>query len=314
MTAAPIATDRVIHWRGGRYLCRLVTPQTETARQPVLVLSGGLQNRLSWARLERSLGTQHTLLIPDLPQANPSERPQARLTWKDLTDAALEAPTQLGFEHFAALGVSSGYPIAYRLAQQHPDRVSDLLVFGASLQPGPGLTALLQEGLQRQAASSLRRDEEPGPVTTSTEGTRPRLRHQESVEKLVNLLTNQEAARHTFTIRAAARVLRNQLADSPLDPLVAYVADRGHLLLDSPLPQGGIDQVRTLVGVGEHDNVTTVEDNRSVASTIRDATFVIMKHTDHLMHMERDSDFAELITRFLHQHPLSVADTHSVRL
>lgn len=41
---------------------------------------------------------------------------------------------------------------------------------------------------------------------------------------------------------------------------------------------------------------------------------MIMKHTDHLMHMERDSDFAELITRFLHQHPLSVADTHSVRI
>ncbi|MFH9069051.1 alpha/beta fold hydrolase [Streptomyces alboflavus] len=279
----------------------MTLPRTAPASVPVLVLGGGLQNRHSWSRLERHLGHRHPLLIPELPPA----RCRSDLTWDDLTDAALRATDHLGIGHFATLGVSSGYPVAYRLAQQHPERLTALLLFGASPRPGPRLTALIHEGIRRQAptASPVPLREAAGDPHGAAAGQR------ESAEQLVDVLTNPQAGSGCLMIRAAARVLLRQLADSDQDPLVRYVTDRGHLLLDQPLPEGGIEHVRALVGVGEHDTITTIDDNRAVARTIGDATLAVMKHADHLLHMERDADFADLIGRFLHQQPLTTRDT-----
>ncbi|MEU9046206.1 MULTISPECIES: alpha/beta hydrolase [unclassified Kitasatospora] len=339
MTAPPrtvTVQDHAIAWRGTTYPCRLVTPCTADHAVPVLVLGGGLQDRHSWARLERHLADRHPLLIPDLPSAGPpgggAVGPDGRrhpdLSWDDLTDAALRAPDHLGIERFATLGVSSGYPIAYRLAQDHPARVTHLMIFGAAPRPGARLTALIHEGLRREADSRQgHRDRHvdrhvdqaalQGPCAGRT--ARPRTlaapaSHREAAEQLVGLLTNPRAGRRVLMIRAAARVLLNQLTSSAQDPLVRYVRDRGHLLLDGLLPPGGIRRTPALVGVGEHDTITTVADNRAVAGTITDVTFAVMEDADHLLHMERDRDFADLIGRFLHQQPLTTPGTTALRL
>ncbi|MEU6483660.1 alpha/beta hydrolase [Streptomyces sp. NPDC046887] len=289
------ADDRFIAWRGRDFPCRVLHPLDTPASVPLLVLGGGLQDRRSWARLERRLGHRHPLVIPDLPPARTPRRAGDHsggdhLGWDDLTDAALHAADQTGPGHFAVLGVSSGYPVAYRLAQRHPERLTHLLLFGAAPRPGPRLRTLIHEGLAREAAPG------PGP-------------HREAAGRLVDLLTNPRAGADRLMIRAAARMLRNQLTASPRDPLARYVADRGHLLLNDPLPAGGVTGVRALVGVGAHDSVTTVEDNRAVAATIEHATLAVMRDADHLLHMERDADFADLIGRFLHRRPLTTPGT-----
>ncbi|ARZ65940.1 hypothetical protein SMD11_0274 [Streptomyces albireticuli] len=281
--------DHHITWPAADYPCRVLTPRAPAPGEPLLVLGGGLQTRHSWARLERRLSARHPLLIPDLPPARSPGRARTSLTWEDLTDAALSAVDQLRVPRFAVLAVSSGYPIGYRLAQRHPARVTHLMLFGASPRPGPRLAALIEEGLRREAAP--RADDPPGT-------------HRRTAADLVDVLTNTEAAADHLLIRAAARVMTDQLTAAPGDPLVRYVSDRGSLLLRDPLPPGGLTGVPTLVGVGEHDTATTVEDNRAVAATVSGSTFLVMRNADHLLHVERDADFAAALTLFLRGSPL----------
>ncbi|MFJ8621901.1 alpha/beta fold hydrolase [Kitasatospora sp. NPDC093550] len=317
MTAPPrtatTAEDHLVPWRGTTYPCRLVTPGTGPYAAPLLVLGGGLQDRRSWARLERHLADRHPLLIPDLPPARTPGRGHADLGWDDLTGAALRAADHLGIERFAALGVSSGYPVAYRLAQRHPSRVSHLMIFGAAPRAGARLTALIHEGLRREAALRGHEAREGAHAARADRLGTPLGSHREAAERLVGLLTNPRAGRQVLEIRAAARVLLNQLTSSPHDPLVRYVRERGHLLLDGLLPPGGIRHTPALVGVGEHDTITGVDDNRAVADTITDVTFAVMDDADHLLHMERDRDFADLISRFLHGQPLTTPGTTVLR-
>ncbi|MEU3910309.1 alpha/beta hydrolase [Streptomyces sp. NPDC029721] len=279
-TASFQAGDERISWRTTAFYCRTITPAAIPARAPLLVLGGGLQTRHSWARLEQRLAPHHPLLIPDLPPARAPGTDQ--LNWDDLTDAALHTLDQLGVARAAVLAVSSGYPVGYRLAQRHPGRISHLMLFGASPKPARRLAALIREGLHRidQAA--------PAPPARAYEA-----------ERLVALLTNPQAAGRNLLMRAAAKVLRHHLLAAPDDPLTAYIRDRGALLLDQPLPPGGIDGVPALVGVGAHDTTTTVADNRAVAATIRGARFAVLDDCDHLLHMERDAEFATLIAHFL---------------
>ncbi|WP_424893173.1 alpha/beta fold hydrolase [Streptomyces sp. XH2] len=289
------AHDHRITWSPADFPCRTVVPDGPAgAADPLLVLGGGLQNRHSWARFERRTASRFPLVIPDLPAARTPGQDVPSLDWDDLTDAALRVMDQLRIRRFAVLGVSSGYPIGYRLAQRHPDRVTRLMLFGASPRPAPRLAKLIGEGLRREAGRRA--------PASSAEDAPARLR---AAEELVGVLTNPEAAERHLLIRAAGRVVLDQLAASPCDPLVRYVHDRGFLLLRDPLPPGGIHGVPSLVGVGEFDTATTVADNRAVASTISRATFVVMENADHLLHMERDADFAALVTLFLGGRPLS---------
>lgn len=291
--------DLRVPWRGAHFPCRLVTPNTPTEAAPVLILGGGFQDRCSWSRLERRLGHLHPMIIPDLPPAHPSSGPH--LTWSDLTDAALAAADHARADSFAALGGSSGYPIAYRLGQQHPDRITHLLLFGASPRPSPALTALITRSMH-QLGSHPHTGLPDVAAVPQPHVTGPRQQvghHEDAANSLVDILTNARAGRDVLPMRAAARLLRNQLAAAAEDPLARYIADRGRLLLDSPLPDGRITGVPCLVGVGEHDTVTSIDDNRAVAATIDNATFTIVSDADHLLYLEQDAEFADIVTSFL---------------
>jgi haloacetate dehalogenase len=103
------------------------------AGPPVLLLHGYPQTHACWHRVAPGLARRFTVICPDLRGYGDSDRPPddpAHRTYAKRAMAAdqVETMARLGFERFAVVGHDRGGRVAYRLALDHPDRVSRLAV------------------------------------------------------------------------------------------------------------------------------------------------------------------------------------------
>src|ERR1700737_3301131 len=100
---------------------------------PLLLLHGFSETHVMWHRVAPQLADAFTLIIADLPGYGWSDMPEGD---KDHTShnkgpmgqAMGEAMEQLGHVHFALAGHDRGGRVAYRLALDHPGRLSRLAV------------------------------------------------------------------------------------------------------------------------------------------------------------------------------------------
>jgi haloacetate dehalogenase len=98
---------------------------------PVLLLHGYPQTNVMWHRVAPRLAEQHSVVLADLPGYGQSDAPAAGAdhspyTKRDMAQAMVEAMEQLGHEKFAVVGHDRGGRVAYRLALDHPERVTRL--------------------------------------------------------------------------------------------------------------------------------------------------------------------------------------------
>jgi haloacetate dehalogenase len=99
---------------------------------PLLLLHGYPQSHLMWARVAPALAERFAVVVPDLrgygrssaPPSHNGERYSKRVMAKDMV-ALMSA---LGHESFALAGHDRGGRVAYRLALDHPDRVTKIAV------------------------------------------------------------------------------------------------------------------------------------------------------------------------------------------
>jgi haloacetate dehalogenase len=115
---------------------------------PVLLLHGYPQTHVAWRRVAPALAERHTLVIPDLPGYGAS-RPDTmspRWTKRRVGAALIALMDRLGHPRFAVAGHDRGARVGYRLALDHPERVSAY----ASLAVVPTLDAM--EAIDHRAA------------------------------------------------------------------------------------------------------------------------------------------------------------------
>ena len=99
---------------------------------PLLLLHGYPQSHLMWARVAANLAQRFTVVAADLrgygrssvPESHKGERYSKRVMAKD----AIAVMSALGHEQFAIAGHDRGGRVAYRLALDHPDRVTKIAV------------------------------------------------------------------------------------------------------------------------------------------------------------------------------------------
>lgn len=100
---------------------------------PLLLLHGYPQTNVMWHRVAPELAKMFTLIIPDLPGYGWSDIPKTDVdhtpfTKRAMAQAMIEMMGKLGHVHFALAGHDRGGRVAYRLALDHPGRLSRLAV------------------------------------------------------------------------------------------------------------------------------------------------------------------------------------------
>ncbi|MFD5429746.1 alpha/beta fold hydrolase [Streptomyces sp. NPDC127084] len=283
-----------LSWLGTRYACRVLIPRGTPDSEPLLVIGGVLQDMRSWPRLERRLAGRQAIVFVELPGVGNSHALPDEFTWDDLAQAAVHAMDVLNMPRFNVMGGSAGAPIAYRVARQHPGRTARLVLVGATPRLSPRVRDLVKAGQRR--FDGLYRPGLP-PVDDAT--------HEESARQVIELLMNTTAAAEVSQSRMVSRMLRRQLLEFPREALLRFAEYHQRLIIDKELlPPGGIHAVKALVLTGEHDQASPPDQGRAVAATIANSTFLLMRNADHLVHIEREAEFADLLSRFLTDAPL----------
>jgi haloacetate dehalogenase len=100
---------------------------------PLLLLHGFSETHVQWHRVAPQLADTFTLIIADLPGYGWSDMPESDkdhtpYTKRAMAQAVVEAMEQLGHVHFGLAGHDRGGRVAYRLALDHPGRLSRLAV------------------------------------------------------------------------------------------------------------------------------------------------------------------------------------------
>ena len=100
---------------------------------PLLLLHGFSETHVMWHRVAPQLADKFTLIIADLPGYGWSDMPESDrdhtpYTKRAMAQTMVEAMEQLGHVHFALAGHDRGGRVAYRLALDHPGRLSQLAV------------------------------------------------------------------------------------------------------------------------------------------------------------------------------------------
>jgi haloacetate dehalogenase len=100
---------------------------------PLLLLHGFSETHVMWHRVAPQLADAFTLIVADLPGYGWSDMPRSDAdhtpySKRAMATAIIEAMEQLGHVHFALAGHDRGGRVSYRLALDHPGRLSRLAV------------------------------------------------------------------------------------------------------------------------------------------------------------------------------------------
>ena len=98
---------------------------------PLILLHGYPQNGLCWSRVAPAFAAQNRVIIPDLrgygqSDAPPDDAAHTAYSKRQMAQDIVALMDHLGLERAAVLGHDRGARVTYRLALDHPNRVSRL--------------------------------------------------------------------------------------------------------------------------------------------------------------------------------------------
>lgn len=100
---------------------------------PVLLLHGHPRTHTTWHRVAPLLAGQHSVVCPDLRGYGRSSKPtpmadHVTYSKRAMAGDCLRLMQELGYDRFAVVGHDRGAYVAFRLAMDHPEAVSHLLI------------------------------------------------------------------------------------------------------------------------------------------------------------------------------------------
>jgi pimeloyl-ACP methyl ester carboxylesterase len=281
-SAPHAAVVRSHSWQGYHCESRLVRT-TAPHLAPLLMIGGAFQRKETWGRIEREFLAHMDVLTVDPPGWGAGDLLPDRHGVAFLADAVCHMVDELGLDEVNLIGGSYGTAIAYRIAQQRPERVVRMVLVGT-------MTAIPEH-----ARTAMRR---------TMEHLAER-RMEEYAEAAVDILMNRD---RIGSVTAGARVrsfLLRRMVNLPEGEVEQTYANTWRLLNQEMVDTTRPPAPPVLVATGEHDTFTTPDLCRQMASTCRDSWFAEVSDADHMVFLERTAELADLATRFLAAQPLT---------
>lgn len=121
------ATTHIIKTNNAKHYVKCLGSGT-----PLLLLHGYPQTHMAWHKVAPQLAKHFSLVIPDLRGYGQSEGPEAdskheNYSKRTMAHDAVSIMQELGHDSFAVAGHDRGGRVAYRLAFDHPEKVSHLI-------------------------------------------------------------------------------------------------------------------------------------------------------------------------------------------
>jgi pimeloyl-ACP methyl ester carboxylesterase len=258
------------------FRCRYRLSGAPSAHAPVFFLSGAFQTMESWRKFARHFETKTRVLVADLPGMGGSDLLPRTYGLDFLAAAATRIMDAARIERAYVVSASYGSPIAYRLAQCHPERVGSVVLAGVMSEIPAHLRARTANTMATLADGKL----------------------ADFAREIVDGLLCRDPEKPIEKRRLAERVLLGQLEKLPLSGRERYLENTARLLDHAPLDLSSPPTAPTLVFTGEHDVYTLPDECRKVAAALPDALFTLIERADHLFHIERFETTLALLDRF----------------
>ncbi|MFS0716752.1 alpha/beta fold hydrolase [Arthrobacter sp. 1P04PC] len=251
---------------------------------PVLLLHGIGQSLEDWNEQHELLAGRHTVYSIDLPGFAYSERLPGTATLARLADILPGFLDAVGVrEPLPVMGNSLGGAVAMKLAADHPERVS-ALVLANSAGFGKEVTLVLRLLALRPVAALLMRPAEAASLRTVQS-----LFYDKSLvtrDRVAHALALSRRASHRKTLVDVARDL-GTIAGVRAEWRSELLAALGHR------------DVPALVVWGDHDHILPFNHLEAALAALPGAESHIFTNTGHMPQIERPDEFAAVVEDFL---------------
>jgi pimeloyl-ACP methyl ester carboxylesterase len=242
---------------------------------PVLLLHGSGPGVSAWANWQKTipgLADRFRVLAPDIVGYGATSRPDdVRYSLQTWTDHVLGFMDALGIERAGLVGNSLGGRISLALAEQHPDRVSRMVLMGS---PGVGMSV--------------------------TDGLKALRGYEPSPENMRALLLDYFAVDKSIITDDLVRI-RYQASVETFDAYRAMFFDPRHAGNDLGITEEQARSISTpaLLVHGREDKVVPPAVSWTMVNLLQDADLHIFARCGHWTQIERAAEFTALVSDFL---------------
>lgn len=241
---------------------------------PLLLVHGFPLDHTIWNAQVDDLSQDFRVIAPDLRGFGASDVTEGKVTMDEMADDLAALLDRLGVrEPVVFCGLSMGGYVAWQFRRRHPSRLGALVLCdtraAADTPEAAAARLTTAEAVLAESPGPLVETMVPKLLAKTTLRQRPQL-----VESLRNMMLSADR-------RAIAAVARG-MAERP---------DATGMLSAIDCP--------TLVVVGRHDAISTVDEMRSIAEAIPSARLVEIAEAGHLSPLENPPAFNAAIREFL---------------
>ncbi len=262
--------------RGFRYHYRLAHGKRRRY-SPTMFIGGAFQTMRSLRKFAEIFSASTDVILVDLPGSGASDSLPASYGANFLADCVRRLLDHLEIDRANLIGVSFGTAIAHATAQNHADRVDNLVLVGTMSRMDRRIRRALRRALTAMASNDVEAFTDRVCRVLLNYGRRDRIPQFDRAERLLRVAISRMTEREIEQFRVNSQRLlvhRNLDMSRPLRP-------------------------RTLVFTGEHDTVTTPACCREVAATGVETYCTVVAGGDHLVPLEQLDACVNLVEMFL---------------